>query len=320
MINEELIDEAAAFLRGRIRRTPIEHSPALSAIAGVPVSLKLENLQATGSFKIRGAWFRLSKLTAEERRTGILTCSAGNHGKGIAYAAKAEGIRATICVPRSIDPAKLRGIRQLGGADVEVRISEFEGYDDTQAWAFAIAAHEQIPFVHAYEDHFVMAGNGGTLAREIFEDVPDVRNFLIPVGGGGMIAGFTVAAASRDATIIGCQLEASPALKLSIDSGVAVTTLPAVETAAGGLEGGLGAQTFAVMRGKVDRVALIAEDELRVAVRWLLDEHQYLMEPSAGVTIAAILTGKCGPLTAPTVAVVSGRNVNVALIEGMLAS
>ncbi|MEO8025067.1 MAG: pyridoxal-phosphate dependent enzyme [Bryobacteraceae bacterium] len=318
MLTHELIDEAAQFLSGRIRRTPIEASPALSAIAGVSVSLKLENLQTTGSFKLRGAWFRLSKLSAAERMAGIMTCSAGNHGKAVAYAAKAEGIRAAICVPRSIDASKLRGIQQLGA---EVRISEFDGYDDTQVWALEIAAREGIPFVHAYEDHLVMAGNGGSLANEIFADAPDARTFLFPVGGGGMIAGFSVAASRLDAaTIVGCQLAASPALKLSIDSGNAVTTLPVVETTAGGLEGGLGAQAFEVMRGKINRVALITEAEVFDAVRWLLHEHQYLMEPSAAVTIAAILTGKCGPLAGPTVAVISGRNVSLPVVRRILTA
>ncbi len=317
MITSGLIDEAAGFLEGRIRRTPLERSPVLSAIAGVPVSLKLENLQATGSFKIRGAWFRLSKLTAAERSTGILTCSAGNHGKAVAHAARAEGIRATICVPSSIDASKLRGIQQLGA---EVRISEFEGYDDTQDWALEIAAREGMPFVHAYEDHFVMAGNGGTLAREILADAPETRSFLVPVGGGGMLAGFSVAVEGSEAVTIGCQLAASPALRMSLDSGVAVTRLPSVETLAGGLEGGLGAKAFEVIRGRVTRVALITEDEIREAVRWLLDQHQYLMEPSAAVTIAAILTGKCGPLAGPAVAVVSGRNVSIAGIHKVLAS
>jgi len=316
MIDAALIDEAASFLHGRIRRTPIEVSPALSEIAGVPVFLKLENLQVTGSFKIRGAWFRLSRLTDDERATGILTCSAGNHGKGVAYAASAEGIRAIVCVPRSIDASKLRGIQQLGA---EVRVSDFDGYDDTQEWALEMAARERMPFIHAYDDHLVMAGNGGSLAREVFADAPGARTFLLPVGGGGMIAGFGVAAEGTESTIIGCQLAASPALRMSLDSGVAVTRLPGVETSAGGLEGGIGAQAFDVLRGRVSRVALISEDEIRASVRWLLDQHQYLMEPSAAVTIAAILNGKCGPLEGPVVAVISGRNVRLPLIEEMLA-
>src|SRR5262249_48943743 len=150
-------------------------------ILGVPVFLKLESMQLTGSFKIRGALFRLSKLTAEERRDGIVTCSAGNHGKAVAYAAREMGIRATICVPRSVDRAKYEGMVAMGA---DVRVSEFDGYDDTEEWAMALAAGGS--FISSFDDYAIMAGNGGTTAIEVQQDVPDARTFILPVGGGGL--------------------------------------------------------------------------------------------------------------------------------------
>lgn len=317
VLDTALVEEASRYLESRVRRTPVEPSPGLSQILGVPVWLKLESLQLTGSFKIRGAWFRLSRLSPVERRLGILTCSAGNHGKAVAYVARAEKIRAVIAVPKSVDQAKYHGMLALGA---DVRVSEFPGYDETEIWARELAAQEGLPFISPFDDPAVMAGNGGTLARETLEQLPDARAFLLPVGGGGLFAGFSFVAKQQfaDGTMIGCQHELSPALKMSLDAGQAVVKLPAVETVAGGVEGGIGRMAFEEMRDRVDRVALVSEAEIFEAVRWMLDKHQYLIEPSAAVTIAACLTGKAGPLRQPAVVVLSGRNVSSAVVKRIL--
>jgi len=312
-----LIAEAAAFLKGRIRRTPLEPSPALSRVLGVPVSLKLESMQLTGSFKIRGALFRISKLTPEERRDGVVTCSAGNHGKAVAYAAREAGIRATICVPRSVDRSKYDGMVALGA---DVRVSEFDGYDDTEEWAREVATSEGRQFLSAFDDDAIMAANGGTLAVEILEDAPGTSTFIVPVGGGGLSAGlaFWAKRQSPAAVIVGCQHVLSPALQMSLDAGHAITKLPAVETVAGGIEGGIGILTFGVLGPLVDRVALVSEDEILEGVRWMLANHQYLIEPTAAVTIAAALTGKVGKLDGPAAVVISGRNVSVEGVRKIL--
>ncbi len=307
-LSVERIEEARAFLVGRIRRTPVEESPDLSQIAGVPVWLKLECLQVTGSFKVRGAFWKLSRLDEGQRRAGIATCSAGNHGKGIAWAARALGLSPTVYVPRSIDPAKHHSIVAMGA---EVVVSDYDGYDDTEVWALDQIARSGRVFLSAFDDEDVMAGNGGTLALEVLEDLPQARVFVLPVGGGGLSAGFSYVVKEQlpDGRVVGCQLERSPALKMSLESGSAVTRLPAVETSAGGLEGGIGAKPFEILRSRVDGVALISEQEIFDAVRWMLEKHQYLIEPSAAVTVAACLTGKAGSIDRPAVAVLSGRNV-----------
>jgi threonine dehydratase len=317
VLTRSLIEEARTFLSDKIRRTPVEESRVLSDRLGVPVWLKLESLQLTGSFKVRGALFRLSRLSPEERRAGVATCSAGNHGKAVAYAARGMGLTPRIYVPRSVDRAKHREMVELGA---EVVVSEFEGYDDTEEWAMRQSKESGRVFVSAFDDDDVMAANGGTLALEVLDQVPEARSFVLPVGGGGLAGGFSFAALQRvpQGLVVGCQLEASPALKLSLDRGEAVTRLTAVATTAGGLEGGIGANPFEVLRSRIGRVALISEEEIFEGLRWMLSEHHYLVEPSAAVTVAACLTGKAGSFDSPAVVVLSGRNVALETLRRML--
>jgi threonine dehydratase len=317
MLTLERIEAAVRLLAGRIRRTPVEPSPKLSERLGVAVWLKLESLQITGSFKVRGAFVRMAELSEKERSRGVVTCSAGNHGKGIAYVARLLSIPARIYVPKTVDDSKYQGMLAMG-ADV-VR-SEFAGYDDTETLAREQAVQAGRTFLSAFDDEAVMAGNGGSLAAEVLEDVPAARTFVLPVGGGGLAGGFAFYAKERirDARIIGCQHERSPALKLSLERGEAVLSLPPIETAAAGIEGGLGRLPFEVLRSRTDAVALLSEEEILEAVRWMLAEHQYLVEPSAAVTVAACLTGKAGKLESPAVVVLSGRNVSLETLRKIL--
>jgi threonine dehydratase len=311
--------DARRALEGRIRRTPIEASPGLSDAANTPVFLKLESLQLTGSFKIRGACFVLSRLSADERQRGVVTCSAGNHGKAVAFVARALGVPAEIHVPRDVDQAKHQAMLALGAKVVR---SDFEGYDDTEELARAEAARSGRPFLTAFDDVRILAANGGTLAAEVLEDCPEARTFLLPVGGGGLSGGFAYYAKLEraDSRVIGCQHEGSPALALSLERGQAVVRLPPFATTAGGLEGGIGRTGFEILKSRIDGVALLAETEIFDAVRFMLERHQYLIEPSAAVTVAAILTGKAGRLESPTVAVISGRNVALPTIRRILAA
>jgi threonine dehydratase len=314
-----LVLEARRALAGRIRRTPIEPSLELSEKAGVPVFLKLENLQLTGSFKIRGAFFVLSRLSGEARARGVVTCSAGNHGKAVAHVARELGIPAEIHVPRSVDESKYRAIVAMGAAVVR---SDHDGFDDTERIARAAAEGSGRPFLTAFDSEDILAANGGTLAAEVLEDCPEARAFLVPVGGAGLAGGFAFFAknALPDAGVVGCQHALSPALALSLERGEAVLTLPPVATAAGGLEGGIGRTGFGYLKDRIDGVALLTEEEIFDAVRFVLDRHQYLVEPSAAVTVAALLTGKAGRLEGPVVAVLSGRNVALPTLRRILAA
>jgi len=314
----ELVLEARKALAGRIRRTPTEFSAALSDAAKVPVFLKLESLQLTGSFKIRGAFFAFLNLSDEERQRGIVTCSAGNHGKAVAYVARELGVPAEIHVPRSVDESKYQGMLALGA---NVARSAFDGFDETEQLAKAEAARTGRRFVTAFDDDLILAANGGTLAAETIEDCLAARTFLLPVGGAGLAGGFAFYAktALPDARVVGCQHALSPALALSLERGEAVLRLPPVETTAGGLEGGIGKTGFDVLKSRIDGVALMTESEIFDAVRFMLDKHQYLIEPSSAVTVAAILTGKAGRLDSPVAAVISGRNVALPTLRRILA-
>jgi threonine dehydratase len=313
-----LVREAREALAGRIRRTPTESSAALSEAAGVPVHLKLESLQLTGSFKIRGAWFVLLRLSPEERRRGVVTCSAGNHGRAVAYVARELGVPAEIHVAGTVGEARTQGMRALGARVVR---SPTDNFYETELLAREEAARSGRPFLSAFDDELILAANGGTLAAEVLEEAPEARTFLLPVGGAGLAGGFSFYAKTLlpDCAIIGCQLADSPALALSLAKGEAILNLPPVATTAGGLEGGIGRIGFEALRSRLAGVALLTEDELFDAVRFLLDHHQYLIEPASAATVAAILTGKAGPLTSPTVAVLSGRNVEPSILRRIVS-
>ncbi|NNE70328.1 MAG: pyridoxal-phosphate dependent enzyme, partial [Rhodothermales bacterium] len=281
---EELIDRAEAVVGPLVRETPMEESPALSRQLGTPVSIKFESLQETGSFKVRGALFALSEAR-EEGASRVATCSAGNHGLGLAHAARHFGMPARIYVPGGVDQKKASLLEELGA---EVIRSPFQGFDETETWALAEVDRDGIPFISAYDDIQILAGNGGTLMREMRRQQPDLETVVVPVGGGGLSGGMALSA-DGPIRLVAAQAAASPALALSLARGEAVTRLAAAETLAGGLEGGIGATGFDALRTRVNQVVEVSEPEIRAGVRWTLAEHRYLIEPSSAVAIAAAL-------------------------------
>ena len=317
MVDLTRIEAARRYLEGRVRQTPLEASPVLSERLGVPVHLKLECLQLTGSFKLRGAWFRLAQLDAAARARGVVTCSAGNHGKAVAFAAQALGVAARIHVPATVDTSKHAAMLRLGATVVR---SDRPGYDETEALARADAATRGLSFISAFDDDDVIAGNGGSLGLELLEQLPELATVLVPVSGGSLSGGLAAVLAARrpDVTLIGCQHEGSPSLALSLERGEAVTVMPAIETLAGGIEGGIGVRGFALLVDRVAQVFLASEEELHAAVIWVLDQHQLLIEPSAAVVVAACLSGRLPPLTGPVVLVLSGRNLSLESLRHLL--
>jgi len=223
----------------------------------------------------------------------------------------------TIDVPKTVEESKYRGMLALGA---DVNVTEFPGFDESEDLAQEDARRSGRPFISAFDDVDVMAGNGGTLAREIVEELPEAREFILPVGGGGLGAGFAfyIKQKMADARFIACQHEVSPGLKVSFERGTAATRLPSGETLAGGIEGGIGARTFEILRTRVDRLALVDDAQIMAAMRWMIEEHQYLIEPTAAAVLAACLNGKAGELRAPAVVVLSGRNVSGATLRRIL--
>ncbi len=317
MLSNELIHASRQAIAPHLHRTPVWPSRGLSDLLGVPVWLKCEHHQVTGSFKVRGALFRLAQLTPSERARGVITCSAGNHGKGLAWAAQKLGVDAVIHVPSSVDAAKLDGMLACGAT---VRVSDLPGYDATEKLARADARSSGRVWVSAFDDPWIMAGNGGTLGAEVLEQVPDVRSIIVPVSGGGLSAGLSWAVHAHDPGIhvVGAQHRHSPGFALSLERGHAVTELAPIDTVAGGIEGGVGELTFQVLRDHVRECALADEAQILQAVRWLLAEHQTLVEPSGAVTVAAALAGELPELRGPVVFVLSGRNVGWQTLRGIV--
>jgi len=286
-------------------------SPALSAAAETPVYLKLEQLQITGSFKLRGATNAILSLTAEQRARGVVGVSTGNHGRGLAQAAKDAGIRCIICMSELVPQNKIEGIRALG-ADVRI---VGRSQDDAQVEVDRLVTEEGMVMLPPFDHPDIIAGQG-TLGLEILESLPEVETILVPVSGGGLISGLALAAKSLkpDIRIVGVSMERGAAMAESQRAGkpVLVTELP---TLADSLGGGIGLEnryTFAMVRDLVDDLLLVSEVQIAQAIRHAYWKEKQVIEGSGAVGIAALLAGLAqDPGT--TVALVSGCNIDMNL-------
>lgn len=313
------LDAAAAVLDGVVTRTPMEYSEHLSDLLGVPVHLKLENLQRTGSFKIRGATYRLSRLTEEERARGVVAASAGNHAQGVALAAQKLGIRATIFMPLGVPVPKLLATRGYG-ADV---VLEGATVETPLRLAAEFAERTGAVLIHPFDHPDVITGQG-TLGLELVDQVPDIETLLIPIGGGGLIAGVAAAVKGRAAAegrrvrVIGVQAENAAAYPSSLAAGMplAVETTPTI--ADGIAVARPGDETFAVIRELVDEVVTVSDDDIARALLVLLERAKQVVEPAGAVGVAAILAGKV-TASGPTVAVLSGGNIDPLLLQRVVA-
>ncbi|MGU3355716.1 threonine ammonia-lyase [Microbacterium sp. M4A5_1d] len=313
------LDAAAAVLDGVVTRTPMEYSEHLSDLLGVPVHLKLENLQRTGSFKIRGATYRLSRLTEEERGRGVVAASAGNHAQGVALAAQKLGIRATIFMPLGVPVPKLLATRGYG-ADV---VLEGATVETPLRLAAEFAERTGAVLIHPFDHPDVITGQG-TLGLELVDQVPDIETLLIPIGGGGLIAGVAAAVKGRAAAegrrvrVIGVQAENAAAYPSSLAAGMplAVETTPTI--ADGIAVARPGDETFAVIRELVDEVVTVSDDDIARALLVLLERAKQVVEPAGAVGVAAILAGKV-TASGPTVAVLSGGNIDPLLLQRVVA-
>ncbi|MFL5538720.1 MAG: threonine/serine dehydratase [Longimicrobiaceae bacterium] len=306
---------AARRLEGVVRRTPLERSDVLSGAAGAEVHLKLEGMQRTGSFKLRGAYNRVALLSPEERARGLVTGSAGNHGQGVALAARLLGARAVVFVPEDAPEGKQRRIARHGAELRRVA----GGFDDAYAAATAFAAETGAVFVHATSDPAVVAGHG-TVGLEIFEDLPQVRTIVVPVGGGGLVCGVGIVARALGSgvRVVGVQTDQTAAMHASLAAGEPTTT-PYGPTLCEGLSGDVDAWTLDLAREVVDEVVVVSEDAVRRAIRWLYVEEGVVAEGSAAVAAAALLEGAVPALEGPAVVVLTGSNLDAARLAPILA-
>ncbi|MGB0102427.1 MAG: threonine ammonia-lyase [Nocardioides sp.] len=304
------VQAARDLLRGVAIETPMEESRWLSALAGGPVSLKCENLQRTGSFKARGAYVRISRLTAEERANGVVAASAGNHAQGVALAAQMLGIRATIFMPEGAPIPKEKATRGYG-AEVS-----FHGryLEDALAEATAFAERTGAVLIHPFDHADIVAGQG-TAGLEILEQAPDARTVLVPTGGGGLLAGIAIAVKAQrpDIRVIGVQAAEAAAYPASLARGEPVA-LESMSTMADGIAVGLPGQiTFAAVRDHVDEIITVSEDALSRAVLAVLERAKMLVEPAGAAAVAALLEHP-DTFDTPAVAVLSGGNIDPLLL------
>jgi threonine dehydratase len=278
--------------RGRVeetaRRTPLDYSHTFSDMTGAEVHLKLETFQRTGSFKIRGATNRIKTLGDEEKSAGVVTASAGNHAQGVALAATKSGVDSKIVMPGNAPISKIKATRDYGATVV----LHGDDYNDAQAKAHEIEEAEGRTYVHAFDDDMVMAGQG-TIGLEIVEDLPELDTVVVPIGGGGLIAGIATAVKARnpEARVVGVQAEGASSAAQSLRKGE-VHTLDSVDTIADGIATrSVGEKTFEVIEERVDEVVTVSDSEIAVAVTLLLERAKTLVEGAGAVALAALLSG-----------------------------
>ncbi len=306
--------KAAEVIRPYVNVIPMRYSHFLSEQTGADVWLKLENLQPTGSFKIRGALNRLSQLSAAEKARGIVVASAGNHGLGVAYAVEKLGsMTADIFLPKSAPSAKVEKLRRFKGVSLHL---VGETYNEAVAMAQAFATENGAVEIPAYDDPAVIAGQG-TMGLEILQARPQTDVILVPVGGGGMIAGISAVAAALNPTCkaIGVQPEASPAALMSLRDNVSYDPYEHEPTIADGLAGGFGEWPLRIGREHIDQILLTAEVELKQAIHLLLSQEQLVVEGSGAAAIVPLLNGSIDVAGKTVVCLISGGNLAINLLR-----
>ena len=313
MLTLEQFKEARNVLQGVLRPTPLIHSPYLSKSCGNNVYLKPENMQVTGADKIRGAYYKISTLTDEEKARGLVTASAGNHAQGVAYAAQASGVAATIVMPTTTPLVKVNNTKDYG-ANV---VLHGEVFDDAAELAAQLAEEQGLTYVHPFND-LTLATGQGTIAYEIFQDLPDVDVILIPIGGGGLAAGVSTLAKllNPNVEVIGVEPTGAASMKASLEAGH-VVTLPTASTIADGVAVKTpGDLVFPYVQQNVDRVLALEDGELVEAFLDIMERHKMIVENAGLLTVAALKHLDCKGKN--VVSVLSGGNMDVITMSSLV--
>ena len=314
----EDVKKAQDTIKDIVKKTDILESTKLSSMTGANVYYKCENLQKTGSFKVRGACNKIANLTDEEKANGVIASSAGNHAQGVALGAKMNGIEATIVMPQTAPLAKVTATKSYGANVV------LEGlvYDDAYAKALEIQKETGATFLHPFNDEYVIAGQG-TIALEIFEQMNNkVDTILCPIGGGGIIAGVAVAAKALNPNvkIIGVQTANIPSMYESMKAGKVTTAFKDTSVADGISVKTVGELTFSIVKDLVDDVILVEEGEIAEGLLFLMENQKVVAEGSGAVTTAAILSGKYIPKkNENVVCIISGGNIDINTLNRIIA-
>lgn len=313
MLTLDSIYHAAFTMKNVVRKTDLIHAPRLSQ--GCKVFLKSENLQVTGSFKVRGAYYKLSQLSDEERGRGVIACSAGNHAQGVALSAARMGIPATICIPGSAPISKVEATRSYG-ANVEL----VKGvYDDAAARASELQQQTGATFIHPFDDERVIAGQG-TIGLEILDQLPEVDAVIVPIGGGGLISGvaFALKSLKPGVKVYGVQAAGAPSMQRAVAQRER-KALPAVATMADGIAVKMpGALTYDICSNYVDEIVTVTDDEICAAILTLIEQQKMIAEGAGAVAVAAVLAHKLPLDGKNVVCLVSGGNIDVTILSRVI--
>ena len=313
MLTLKEFKEARGVLSGVIRNTSLVYSPAFSKATGNQIYIKPENMQVTGAYTIRGAYYKISTLSDEEKARGLVTASAGNHAQGVAYAAQAAGVSATIVMPTTTPLVKVNNTKDYGAKVV----LHGETFDDAAELAAKLSEEEGLTYVHPFNDPAIATGQG-TISYEIFQDLPDVDVILVPIGGGGLASGVSTLAKllNPNVTVIGVEPSGAASMKASLDAGH-VVTLDRVETIADGVAVKTpGDQIFPYIQKNIDDIITIPDDELVDAFLDMMEKHKMIVENAGLLPIAAPSHLKCrGKNVVP---VLSGGNMDVITVASLV--
>ncbi len=313
MITLDRIYHAAFVLKEVARKTDLIEAPTLSTDA--TIYLKTENLQVTGSFKVRGAYYKISQLSAEEKARGIIACSAGNHAQGVALAATKNGIRSTVCMPDGAPISKVENTKRLGAEVCLVKGT----YDDAHDYAVELQEKTGATFIHPYDDDEVIAGQG-TIGLEILDQLSDVDAVIVPIGGGGLISGvsFAIKSLNPNVKVYGVQAAGAPSM-FNSKQNHQLETLSSVSTFADGIAVKTpGDTTFEMVEKYVDAIVTVSEDEIAAAILALIEKQKLITEGAGAVAVAAAMFHKLPIAGKKAVCILSGGNIDVNILSRVI--
>lgn len=313
MMTLDNVYKAGYVLKNVVRKTDVIYAPKLCP--GSELYLKTENLQITGSFKVRGAYYKMSKLSEEEKARGVIACSAGNHAQGVALAAQKNGIKAVICLPDGAPISKVEATKSYGA-----EVCLVEGvYDDAYNKALQLRDEKGYTFIHPFNDEDVIAGQG-TIALEIAEQIPELDAVIVPIGGGGLISGvaYTMKMLNPNIKVYGVQASGAPSMARSVKDGN-IEPLESVSTIADGIAVKCpGDLTYELCRKYVDEIVTVTDDEISAAILALMERHKLVTEGAGAVAVAAAMFGKVDIVGKKAVCLLSGGNIDVTILSRVI--
>lgn len=316
MVTLDKIYHAHYVLKDAIRETDIIYSPVLSKQCGANIYLKTENLQITGSFKIRGAYYKISQLTQEEKAKGVIACSAGNHAQGVALASEKFGIKSIICMPDGAPISKVEATKSYGAQVVLVP----GVYDDAHNEAERLKDEHSYTFIHPFDDEDVIAGQG-TIGLEIMNQIKDADAVIVPIGGGGLISGvaFAIKSLNPDVKVYGVQSDGAPSMLNSVEH-KHVETLQSVSTVADGIAvKEPGKLTYKICSEYVDKIVSVSDDQVSAAILALIEKQKMIAEGAGAVALAAVMFDKIPDVKGKkVVCVISGGNIDVTILSRVI--